>query len=273
MKNRSLAAKVMIIGSAFVTFAILAILIGYIVIKGAPHLTAEMFERTYTTENVSMFPAIITTLIVVVLSLIVATPIGIFTGFYLVEYAKKGSKIVRLIRLATETLSGIPSIIYGLFGMLFFSIALKLGYSILSGVFTLAIMILPLIIRSTEESLLAVHSSLRSGSLALGAGKLRTIVRVVLPVAMPGILSGVILAIGRCVGETAALMFTLGTTTDMPTSLLSSGRTLSLHMYVLSSEGLFVDQAFATGFILIVLTLVINSLSTFIGIKLSGGTK
>lgn len=271
MKARSMAAKAVIMASAFITFAILAILVGYIVIKGAPHLSAEMFEKTYTTENISMFPAIVTTLIVVVLSLVVATPIGIFTGFYLVEYAKKGSKIVEIIRIATETLSGIPSIIYGLFGMLFFSIALKLGYSILSGVFTLSIMILPLIIRSTEESLLAVDDSLRSGSLALGAGKLRTIVRVVLPVAMPGILSGVILAIGRCVGETAALMFTLGTTTDMPKSLLSSGRTLSLHMYVLSSEGLFVDQAFATGFILIIITLLINSLSSLIGNRLSGG--
>lgn len=271
MKGRSMAAKAVIMVSAFITFAILAILVGYIVIKGAPHLSAEMFEKTYTTENISMFPAIITTLIVVVLSLVVATPIGIFTGFYLVEYAKKGSKVVEIIRIATETLSGIPSIIYGLFGMLFFSIALKLGYSILSGVFTLSIMILPLIIRSTEESLIAVDDSLRSGSLALGAGKLRTIVRVVLPVAMPGILSGIILAIGRCVGETAALMFTLGTTTDMPKSLLSSGRTLSLHMYVLSSEGLFVDQAFATGFVLIIITLLINSLSSLIGNRLSGG--
>ena len=187
------------------------------------------------------------------------------------EYAKKGSKVVEIIRLTTETLSGIPSILYGLFGMLFFSIALSLGYSILSGVFTLAIMILPLIIRSTEEALLAVDSSLRNGSFALGAGKLRTIIRVVLPVATPGILSGVILAIGRCVGETAALMFTLGTTTDMPKSLLSSGRTLSLHMYVLSTEGLFVNEAFATGFVLIVVTLLINGLSTYIGNKLAGG--
>ena len=264
MKTRSSIVRGLILAAAFITFAVLIILVGYIVLKGVPHLNPAMFEKTYTTENVSMFPAIITTLIVVVLSLLIATPLGVFTGFYLVEYAKKGSRIVEVIRLTTETLSGIPSILYGLFGMLFFSIALKLGYSILSGVFTLSIMILPLIIRSTEEALMAVNDSLRSGSLALGAGKLRTIIRVVLPVA-------VILAIGRCVGETAALMFTLGTTTDMPTSLLSSGRTLSLHMYVLSTEGLFVDQAFATGFVLIVLTLLINALSSLIGSKLAGG--
>lgn len=271
MKTRSAIVRGLILAAAFITFSVLVVLVGYIVIKGGPHLNPAMFEKTYTTENVSMFPAMITTLIVVVLSLLIATPLGVFTGFYLVEYAKKGSRIVEVIRLTTETLSGIPSILYGLFGMLFFSIALKLGYSILSGVFTLSIMILPLIIRSTEEALMAVNDSLRSGSFALGAGKLRTIIRVVLPVAVPGILSGVILAIGRCVGETAALMFTLGTTTDMPTSLLSSGRTMSLHMYVLSTEGLFVDQAFATGFILILLTLLINAISSFIGSKLAGG--
>ncbi|VEJ35409.1 Phosphate transport system permease protein pstA [Aedoeadaptatus ivorii] len=271
MKTRSGIVRGLVLGSAFITFAILIVLVGYIILKGVPHLNAKMFEPVYTTENVSMMPAIVTTLIVVVLSLLVATPLGVFTGFYLVEYAKKGSKVVEIIRLTTETLSGIPSILYGLFGMLFFSIALSLGYSILSGVFTLAIMILPLIIRSTEEALLAVDNSLRNGSFALGAGKLRTIIRVVLPVATPGILSGVILAIGRCVGETAALMFTLGTTTDMPKSLLSSGRTLSLHMYVLSTEGLFVNEAFATGFVLIVVTLLINGLSTYIGNKLAGG--
>ncbi|MDD7363703.1 MAG: phosphate ABC transporter permease PstA [Peptoniphilus sp.] len=271
MKSQSKVARGAVYVSAFLTFFMLIVLVGYIIIKGAPNLTPAMFEKVYTTENVSMFPAIVTTLIVVILSLIIATPLGIFTGCYLVEYAKKGSRLVETIRLATETLSGIPSILYGLFGMLFFGTALHLGYSIMSGVLTLSIMILPLIIRSTEEALLAVDDTLRSGSLALGAGKLRTIVRVVLPVAIPGILSGVILAIGRCVGETAALMFTLGTTTDMPTSLMSSGRTLSLHMYVLSTEGMYVKEAFATGFILIILTLLINGLSSLIGSKLSGG--
>lgn len=257
--------------SAFLTFASLIIILGYIIINGAPHLSPKLFERTYTTDNVSMFPSIVTTFIVVILSLLIATPLGIFTGFYLVEYSKKGSKIVEIIRLTTETLSGIPSIIYGLFGLLFFTVTLGLGFSIYSGVFTLSIMILPLIIRSTEEALMAVDDQLRSGSFALGAGKLRTIFRVVLPVAVPGILSGIILSIGRCVGETAALIYTLGTTTDMPTSLSSSSRTLALHMYVLSSEGLHVDESFAAGFILIVVVLIINTISTILSKKLSGG--
>lgn len=268
---KSKIMRFIIMASAFLTFASLLIIIGYIIINGAPNLSPRLFEPVYTTQNVSMFPAIITTLIVVIISLLIATPLGVFTGFYLVEYAKKGSKVVELIRLTTETLSGIPSIIYGLFGMLFFVVALGLGFSIYSGVFTLSIMILPLIIRSTEESLLAVDDTLRNGSFALGAGRLRTIFRVVLPVATPGILSGVILAIGRCVGETAALIYTLGTTTDMPKGLSSSSRTLALHMYVLSTEGLHVKESFATGFILIVLTLLINSLSTYISKKLVGG--
>lgn len=268
---KSKIMRFIIMFSAFLTFASLAVIIGYIIINGAPHLKPELFQAKYTTENVSMFPSIITTFIVVILSLLIATPLGIFTGFYLVEYSKKGSKVVELIRLTTETLSGIPSIIYGLFGMLFFVVALGMGFSIYAGVFTLSIMILPLIIRSTEEALIAVDDRLRFGSFALGAGRLRTIFRVVLPVATPGILSGVILAIGRCVGETAALIYTLGTTTDMPTSLSSSSRTLALHMYVLSTEGLHVHESFATGFILIVVTLVINGLSTLIGKRLAGG--
>ncbi len=222
--------------AAFITFGVLLLIIAYIVVKGVPNLHLSLFERQYTTENVSMYPAIITTLIVVGLSLLIATPLGVGTGIYLIEYAKRGSKVVEVIRITTETLSGIPSIIYGPFGMLFYVITLKLGFSIYAGVFTLAIMILPIIIRSTEEALLAINDELRFGSLALGAGKLRTTIRVVLPGAMPGILSGVILGIGRCVGETAALIYTLGTATAIPTGLGSSGRTLALHMYVLSTE-------------------------------------
>ncbi|MDO5301306.1 MAG: phosphate ABC transporter permease PstA [Tissierellia bacterium] len=257
--------------SAFVTIGTLVLIILYLAFRGIPNLTPELFKWEYNSDNVSMMRSIVSTFIVVILSLLIATPIGVFTGFYLVEYAKKGSKVVDVIRLATETLAGIPSIIYGLFGMLFFSITLHLGFSILSGVFTLSIMVLPLIIRSTEEALIAVDDSLRHGSFALGAGKLRTIFRVVLPVAVPGILSGIILAIGRSVGETAALIFTLGTATDAPKSLLGSSRTLALHMYMLSTEGLYVDQAFATGFVLILVTLIINGISTFISHKFVEG--
>lgn len=267
----SKAMRWIIKGAAIITFGMLFLIIGYIIVKGFPNLSLSLFETQYTTDNVSMYPAIITTLIVVGLSLIIATPLGVGTGIYLIEYAKRGSKVVEIIRITTETLSGIPSIIYGLFGMLFYVISLKLGFSIYAGVFTLSIMILPIIIRSTEEALLAINDELRFGSLALGAGKLRTTVHVVLPGAMPGILSGVILAIGRCVGETAALIYTLGTATAIPAGLGSSGRTLALHMYVLSTEGLHVKESFATGLILLLLTLAINTISTFLGNRMIGG--
>jgi phosphate transport system permease protein len=258
--------------SAFLTFGILLFIIGYILFRGLPYLTQSLFSMKYTSENVSMLPSIITTVMLVFLTLLVATPIGIFTGFYLIEYAKKGNKLVELIRIATETLSGIPSIVYGLFGMLFFVIRLGFQYSLLA--VTAGIMILPLIIRSTEEALLSVDDSLREASFGLGAGKLRTIFRVVLPVAMPGILSGIILSIGRVVGETAALMFTLGTSTKVPNALLhsgASGRTLALHMYMLSSEGMHVNESYATGVILLIIVLLINGLSTFISNKLTKG--
>lgn len=257
--------------SATITFGALFFIIGYILLKGIPNIKPDLFQFKYTTSNVSLFPAMITTLMLVALALLIATPIGVFTGFYLVEYAKKGNKLVEIIRMATETLSGIPSIVYGLFGMLFFVIKLGLQYSLISGTLTAAIMILPLIIRSTEEALLSVDDGLREASFGLGAGKLRTIFLVVLPVAMPGILSGVILSIGRIVGETAALMFTLGTATKIPNSLLSSGRTLSLHMYLLSTEGMHVNESFATGVILLAIILIINGLATYLSNKLTKG--
>jgi phosphate transport system permease protein len=257
--------------SAIITFGALFFIIGYILLKGIPNIRPDLFQFKYTTSNVSLFPAMITTLMLVALALLIATPIGVFTGFYLVEYAKKGNKLVEIIRMATETLSGIPSIVYGLFGMLFFVIKLGFQYSLISGTLTAAIMVLPLIIRSTEEALLSVDDGLREASFGLGAGKLRTIFLVVLPVAMPGILSGVILSIGRIVGETAALMFTLGTATKIPNSLLSSGRTLSLHMYLLSTEGMHVNESFATGVILLVIILIINGLANYLGNKLTKG--
>lgn len=260
--------------SAFLTFGILFFIIGYVLVRGLPNIKPSLFEFKYTSDNVSLFPAMITTIMLVLLTLLVATPIGVFTGFYLVEYAKKGNKLVEIIRIATETLSGIPSIVYGLFGMLFFVIRLGFQYSLLAGTLTAAIMVLPLIIRSTEEALISVDDSLREASFGLGAGKLRTIFLIVLPVAMPGILSGVILSIGRVVGETAALMFTLGTATKIPNQLVNSGasgRTLALHMYMLSSEGMHVNESYATGVILLIIIFLINSLSTFLGNKLTKG--
>lgn len=257
--------------SAFITFGALFFLIGYMLYRGIPSLKPSLFEFKYTSENVSMFPSIITTLMLVFATLILVTPIGVFTGFYLIEYAKKGNKFVELIRIATETLSGVPSIVYGLFGMLFFVYRLQFSYSLIAGILTVAIMVLPLIIRSTEEALMAVDDSLREASFGLGAGKLRTIFRVVLPVAMPGILSGIILSIGRIVGETAALIYTLGTVTKMPNGLFSSGRTLAVHMYILSTEGLHVNESFATGVILLITVLIINGISTYFSNKLTKG--
>lgn len=249
------------------TIGTLLYLIAYILVTGIPNITPELFEWEYNSDNVSMMPAIINTVTMTFLTLLMAVPIGIFSAIYLVEYAKKGNKLVSVIRITTETLSGIPSIVYGLFGFLMFNVTFNWGFSFLSGSITLAIMILPLIIRTTEEALLAVPDSYREGSFGLGAGKLRTVFVAVLPSAVPGILAGVILAIGRIVGETAALIYTSGTVTGIPESLMDSGRTLSVHMYALLSEGLYMEQAYATSVVLLILVLGINTLSGFIAKK------
>lgn len=246
--------------SGIMTMAIMIYLVTFIVIRGVPHLKPSLFSLTYNSDNVSLMPALVNTLIITALSLVIAIPFGVFAAIYLVEYAKKGSRLVHLIRITAETLSGIPSIIYGLFGLLFFSTALHWGLSLLSGCMTLVIMILPLIIRTSEEALLSVPDSYREASFGLGAGKLRTIFKIVLPSAVPGILSGVVLATGCIVGETAALLYTAGTVAKIP-SLMGSGRTLAVHMYVLSSEGLHMDESYATAVVLLVLVLVLNGLS------------
>lgn len=271
LKNpASFIMMIFVVLAALLTFAALLFIICYVLIKGVPNLTPSLFAWEYNTDNVSMLPSIINTLIMTVVSLIIAIPLGLFTAIYLVEYSgKNNSKIVQIIRLTTETLSGIPSIVYGLFGMLFFVTYLHWGYSILAGAFTMSIMILPLIMRTAEEALLAVSDSFREASYGLGAGKLRTIFKIVLPSAMPGVAAGIILAIGRIVGETAALMYTSGTVAEIPSSLMSSGRTLALHMYALSSEGLYEDQAYATAVVLLVFVLLINTLSSFIARKLT----
>lgn len=257
--------------SAIITFAVLLFLIAYILINGIPHIKPELFALKYTSENGSLFPALINTIIMTALSLIIAVPFGIFSAIFLVEYAKRGNKFINVIRITTETLSGIPSIVYGLFGMLFFVTTLKWGYSLLAGAFTLSIMILPLIMRTTEEALKAVPDSYQEGSFGLGAGKLRTVFRIVLPSAVPGILAGVILAVGRIVGETAALIYTAGTVADIPDGVMGSGRTLAVHMYSMSREGLHMDQAYATAVVLLVLVIGINWLSGFIAKKITKG--
>jgi len=254
--------------AALLTFAALLFLISYILVRGVPHLSLSLFEWEYTTTNVSMMPAIVNTVSMVILSLLLAVPLGIFSAIFLVEYATSGNKLVKVVRITTETLSGIPSIVFGLFGMLFFVMALGWGFSMLAGAFTLSIMILPLIMRTTEEALLSVPVSYREGSFALGAGKLRTIFRIVLPSAAPGILAGVILGIGRVIGETAALMFTAGTIAQIPSSVMSSGRTLAVHMFALANEGLHVNQASATGVVLLIIVIILNWLSGFVAKKL-----
>ena len=243
--------------AAAATVLTLGFLIGYILLRGVPNLRPELFSLKYTSENQSMLPAIVNTCTMTVLSLLLAAPVGIGAAVYLTEYAKKGSRMVKLVNLATQTLSGIPSIVYGLFGMLLFNGRLGLGYSLLSGSLTLAIMILPLIMRTTEEALLSVPDMYREGSFGLGAGRLRTVFSIVLPAALPGILSGVILAIGRIVGETAALMYTSGTVAKIA-GLGDSGATLALHMYKQASEGLYTEEAYATSVVLLALVLVIN---------------
>lgn len=256
--------------AATVTSASLLFIIIYILIKGVPHLTGSLFAWEYNSENVSMMPAIINTVYMIVLALAVSVPVGVSSAIYLIEYTKRGSKIVSPVKLATETLSGIPSIVYGLFGNLFFVKYLGMGLSLASGALTMAIMILPLIMRTTEEALVAVPDSYREGSFGLGAGKLRTVFRVVLPSAVPGILSGIILATGRVVGESAALIFTAGTVAEVAISLFSSTRTLAVHMYALSDEGLYLDQTYATAVMLLVIVIIINALSEYAAKKLGG---
>ena len=244
--------------AAAATLAVLLFMIIFIVVNGVPYIRPSLFALEYNSDNVSLFPALVNTLIMTALCLLIALPLGMFSAIYLVEYAKKGSKIVRIIRM---------TIIYGLFGMLFFCTAFG-GYSILAGTLTMAIMVLPLIMRTTEEALIAVPDMYREASFGLGAGKLRTIFRIILPAAVPGILSGVILAIGRVVGETAALIYTAGTVAGIPENLFKSGRTLAIHMYSLSREGMHMNEAYATAVILLVVVILINWVSDRIAKKL-----
>lgn len=270
-KPLSLVMLLLVALAAVLSAAALVFIIVYVLVRGIPNLTPELFALTYNSDNVSCMPSIINTIVLTLLTLLIAVPFGIGAAIYLAEYAKKGNRLVKVIRTMAETLAGIPSIVYGLFGMLFFVYALNWGYSLLAGAFTLAIMLLPTIMRTTEEALLTVPDSYREGSYGLGAGKLRTIVRIILPSAMPGILAGVILAVGRIVGETAALIYTYGSATGYATGLFNSGRSLAVHMYVLTNEGLHTDQAWGTAVVLLVLVFGINTLSAFIAKKL--GTK
>lgn len=232
-------------------------------VEKGPNLTLPfLYEKPRMSGRVGGISTIIfNTVLMIVLTLAIATPIGVFAAIYLVEYAKQG-KLVYLLRLGTETLAGIPSIIFGLFGMLFFVGILGWGIGLLSGTLTITLMILPTIVRTSEEALKTVPLSLREGSLALGATKLQTIMKVAVPAASPGILTGVILAIGRAVGETAALIFTMGSSYDAAAGLFSSARVLAVHVYLIVAEGIDLDRAFATASILVFIILGVNIAAT-----------
>lgn len=244
--------------AAILTMAVLLFIVIYILVKGIPNLSLGLFSLHYTTDNQSLMPSLLHTIELTIMGLLLAVPLGVFAAVFMNEYAKKGSKLVALTGITSETLTGIPSIVYGLFGLLFFVEACHLRKTLISGALAIAIMVLPTILRTTQEALLAVPDTFREASYGLGAGKLRTVFKVILPTAMPGILSGIILAIGRIVGESAALIYTAGTITDKFAAPLDSGRTLAVHMYLLSNEGLYTDQAYATAVVLLILVLLLN---------------
>ena len=276
MTSKILRALVYV--GATLTALVLAGIVGYILINGIPHLKPSLFEWTYTSENVSLMPALIDTILMALLALVLSVPTGVGAAIYLVEYARSSSRFVRAVRMTAETLQGIPSIIYGLFGLLFFTTMLGWGLSLISGACTLAIMVLPVVMRTTEEALLAVPESYKQGGFALGAGHVRTIFRCVLPSALPGIVGGVLLALGRCVGEVAALLFTAGTVAQIPDfggqgifALFDSCRTLAVHMYVLASEGLHMDETYATAVVLLILVVILNMGANFAAKRLKRG--
>ena len=257
--------------SITITCGLVLFMIGYVLYRGVPNISWKLVSTSpsYLDDNIGILPDILNTLYIVIATLVIVLPLGVGAAIYLTEYATN-KKIVGMIEYAAETLSGIPSIIYGLFGFLLFAVALGWSYTILGGAMTLAIMILPTIMRTTEEALKAVPDSYREGSFGLGAGRLRTVFQVVLPSAVPGILAGIILAVGRIVGETAALMYTAGTVAGIPSNLFGSGRTLAVHMYVLTNEGLYTNQSYATAVVLLVIVVCINAVSGFIAKKVSG---
>ncbi len=261
MRDNSVKDKIMrglVWLSAFVTIGILVWILTYVLIKGMGSLSwAFLTEMARGDGEGGILPMIVTTFYVIAISIAMATPIGICAAIYLVEYAKPG-KLVRTIRFATESLAGIPSIIFGLFGFLFFVTVLHFSFSILSGALTLSIMVLPTIVRTTEESLKAVPQSYREGSLGLGASKLSTIMNVVLPSAVPGILAAVILSVGRIIGETAAIYMTVGMAPYIPKGFMESGRTLSVHLYLLAKEGISFEKAYATAAVLIIIVAFLN---------------
>ena len=255
--------------ATLLTVLAVCLIIGYILIMGIPQIKPEMFELEYNSDNVSFMPALFNTLIVIVMAVSCSSIFGIGAAIFLNEYTNKQNFFVRIVALATETLSGIPSIVYGLFGLLFFVYYLQWGLSLLAGVCTMAIMTFPIIMRASQEALAAVPDLYREGSFGLGAGRFRTVFKIVLPAAIPGILGGIILAIGRTVGESAALIYTAGSIAAVP--VFSSTRTLAVHMYLLASEGLHIDATYATAVLLLVFVLLINFATSAVANRISKG--
>lgn len=252
--------KIIICVLSLLGFAAGGIIIAYILLNGIPNISPSLFEFKYSSQNVSIVPALVTTFLSIVITLIVTLPIGIFTAIYLSQYAKN-KILIKSVRFATEILSSIPSIVYGLFGYLFFVDALHLGYSLIAGCLTVSIMILPTIIRTTEEAILNVNPLQAHASLALGATKIQTIFKIIIPEAINGILGGIFLSTGRIVGESAALIYTMGTVAKTPSSIFDSARTMAVHMYVLSTEGFHVKEAYATAVLLLVFVILLNFVS------------
>jgi len=265
-KTRDNILNALVYLCAIFTVSVLILIVGFIFLNGIKLISPSFIFGDYTSSGGGIKPMIIATLYVVLLSILIATPIGILSAVYLQEYAKQG-KVVKIIRFATESLSGIPSIVYGLFGGIFFVVALNYSYSILSGALTVAIIILPIIIRTTEESLKTVPSSYREASLGLGATKFQTLYKIIIPSAIPGILSGVILAMGRVIGESAAILLTAGTVAQMPYSLFDSARTLTVQAYLVTKENGDINQACAVGIVLIVIILALNYIAKLISKK------
>lgn len=252
-------AKSIIWTAALLVMVVLFSIIIYILMKGIPMISWQFLSEIPRNMGRSggISSSIVGTLLVTAVAVIVATPFGIGTAIYLTEYTQE-SRVTRIIRFSAESLAGIPSIVYGLFGFIFFVIYLQMGWSIISGGLTMAIMILPTIIRTSEEAILTVPNLYREAGFSLGASKWQAITKTVLPSALPGIVNGVILSVGRCVAETAAVMLTAGSTLRMPTSIFAPTRTMAVHFYILAREGISMDNAYGTAALLIILILIIN---------------
>ncbi len=251
--------------SAVITIGCLVLIILFILKEGLPSINWEFltaFPEAMGRKG-GIFPTIIASIYLTLVALIIAAPIGVGAAVYLTEYTREGW-ITKIIRFGTETLAGVPSIIFGLFGFAFLVTFLHLGFSILSGAITLALMLLPTIIRTAEEAIKAVPNSYREGSLALGAHKWTTIAKVVIPAALPGIVTGLVLATGRAIGETAAVWLTVGGALRLPVSVMDSARPMTLHLYTLAAEGLSLPRAYATASILIITIWIINTVANLI---------